>query len=206
MKKIMFFLVVFFCASNIGAQTNPLDVSQFKGHPIQGTVSEFGNLLVQDGFMPIDLGSDYKSYSGRFAGIDDCVVILIPIENSKTIAAVTVEIGIIQDEYGSYMGYPNWNAILSRYRQLADYLTQKYGDPFKKTESFSKYVGDSPDLKMLALKSDQCDYMMMWGNPEKNNMSVILEMTSGNNEAFITLFYTNNNAAKKSNAQILDDL
>ena len=83
----------------LNAQNPALSVPKFKGIEITGTVDQFGSKLTNQGFKFLG-NEDYGSvYMGSFAGINDCLVILVPVVNSKDIASVNVIIGLTLSDY-----------------------------------------------------------------------------------------------------------
>ena len=89
--------------------SNPLT---FKGIPMTGTLSTFGNELVRAGFRDNGNGT----YTGNFAGYSGCKV--TPVGNP--VQEVRVDFPVISD----------WDALEKAYDGLQADLTQKYGmDP-----------------------------------------------------------------------------
>lgn len=82
----------------------------FKGIPIKGSLSAFGNELVKAGFKNIGNGS----YTGDFAGYSGCKV--TPSGNNP-VQEVRIDFPVIQD----------WDALEKAYDSLQASLTQKYG-------------------------------------------------------------------------------
>ena len=86
--------------------SNPLT---FKGIPISGTSSAFGNELVRAGFKNNGNGT----YTGNFAGYSGCKV--TPVGNP--VQEVRIDFPVISD----------WDALEKAYDGLQADLTQKYG-------------------------------------------------------------------------------
>lgn len=82
----------------------------FKGIPIKGSLSSFGNELVKAGFRNTGNGS----YTGDFAGYSGCKV--TPSGNNP-VQEVRIDFPVIQD----------WDALEKAYDSLQASLTQKYG-------------------------------------------------------------------------------
>ncbi len=209
MKKVVL-LVCFFIGIYAYAQNPALSVPKFKGNEITGTIDQFGAKLTGQGFNFIGK-QDYGSvYMGRFAGMDDCWIILVPVENSNDIASVSVLIGLKLSEYEVY-SYETWEHLLRDYNALKDLLTEKYGQPNENNEGFSKdaYTSTS-NMKLNSVKEGQCEYYTKWGNEDVDKMVVELSIVGGKNMgidcAIIALGYTNVAKSKDSRKEIIDDL
>lgn len=92
--------------STTSSSTTPLS---FKGIPITGSLSTFGNSLVNAGFKKSLDGT----YTGDFAGYSGCKV--TPVGNP--VQEVRVDFPVISD----------WNNLEKAYDSLQASLTQKYG-------------------------------------------------------------------------------
>lgn len=86
------------------------DPLSFKGIPIKGSLSAFGNELVKAGFRNTGGGT----YTGDFAGYSGCKV--TPSGNNP-VQEVRVDFPVIQD----------WDSLEKAYDSLQASLTQKYG-------------------------------------------------------------------------------
>ena len=86
--------------------SNPLT---FKGIPMTGTLTAFGNELVKAGFRSAGNGT----FTGDFAGYSGCKVTLV----GNPVQEVRVDFPVISD----------WDALEKAYDSLQADLTQKYG-------------------------------------------------------------------------------
>lgn len=210
MKKTAIFLVFFVLVALLNAQNPALSVPKFKGIEITGTVDQFGSKLTSQGFTFLGK-EDYGSvYMGSFAGINDCLVILVPVVNSKDIASVNVIIGLTLSDYDVYT-YESWDKLLKDYNDLKDLLTQKYGEPTEDNAGFAEDASTGNSfLKLLSVKEGQCEYYSIWGDADVDEMIVELAIKGGKNmgyeAAVITLRYWNVDKTKDSKKEILDDL
>ena len=210
MKKTTLLLAFCLFIASLFAQNPALSTPKFKGIEITGTVDQFGNKLSGQGFTFLGK-EDYGSiYTGRFAGMDDCIIYLIPVENSKDIASVNVVFGLNFSDYEVH-SYETWENLLSDYENLKDLLTEKYGEPTEKNTGFSKgaYTATSY-FKLSAVKEGQCEYYAEWGDSHVDKMVVKLSITGGKSMglscAIITLQYKNVEKSKDSRKEIIDDL
>ncbi len=91
----------------------------FKGIPIKGSLSSFGNELVKAGFKNAGNGS----FTGDFAGYSGC---RITPSGNNPVQEVRIDFPVIQD----------WDALEKAYDSLQASLTQKYGiEPVTSTGS-----------------------------------------------------------------------
>ena len=93
-----------------GSKTTDASPLAFKGIPITGSLSSFGNELVKAGFR----SSGNGTYTGSFAGYDGCKI--TPLGNNP-VSEVRVDFPVITD----------WDSLEKSYDALQASLTQKYG-------------------------------------------------------------------------------
>lgn len=206
-------IAVLFCAlTTITFAQNPaLRTPKFKGVEITGTVEQFGSKLSAQGFQFLSKDNNTAIYQGRFAGQDECYVYLVPVENSKDIASVSVLMGLKISDYGTVYSYETWEQLIRDYENMKDLLTEKYGDPSEQNEGFmNDALTSSSSLKLHSVQKGQCDYYAIWGDEDVDKMVVKLAIVGGINMgermAMIAIGYTNvekNNIARK---EILEDL
>ena len=100
----------------------------FKGIPITGSLSEFGNELVKAGFRK-GLGNNY---TGDFAGYSGCKV---TPSGDNPVKEVRIDFPEIQD----------WDTLEKAYDSLQASLTQKYGIEPKTSKNSNLAVYDLPN-------------------------------------------------------------
>lgn len=105
--------------------SNPLT---FKGIPINGTLSAFGNELVKAGFKKNGNGT----FTGDFAGYSGCKI--TPTGNNP-VQEVRVDFPVISD----------WDTLEKAYDSLQASLTQKYGIEPKTSTNSNVAVYDLPN-------------------------------------------------------------
>ncbi len=211
MKKIT--LLAAFCLFAIFAfaQNPALNVPKFKGIEITGTVDQFGTKLASQGFKLLSKEANTYLYTGRFAGQDDCLIYLLPVENTNNIASVSVMFGVKISEYGSIYSYETWEELIEDYNNLKDLLTEKYGQPTEQNEGFAQdvYVPDSY-FKLHAVKEGQCEYYAEWGDEDVDKMVVNLSIRGGKSMGkaivVVKLQYDNVDKNKDARKEILEDL
>ena len=99
----------------------------FKGIPMTGSMSAFGNELVKAGFRNNGNGT----YTGSFAGYDGCKI--TPVGNP--VQEVRIDFPVISD----------WDALEKAYDGLQADLTRKYGLEPKTTTNSNLAVYDLPN-------------------------------------------------------------
>lgn len=105
--------------------TTPLS---FKGIPITGSLTAFGNELVKAGFRNNGNGT----YTGDFAGYSGCKV--TPVGNNP-VQEVRIDFPVISD----------WNSLEKAYDALQASLTQKYGIEPKTSKNNNIATYDLPN-------------------------------------------------------------
>ncbi len=211
MKKVVVLLAFFLFTISLSAQNPALSVPKFKGIEITGTVDQFGAKLANQGFKFMDKTGNYAIYMGRFAGVDDCLIVLASVENSKDIAAVMVMFGIDISDYGNIQSYETWEGLYGDYKRLKDLLTEKYGKPTEENEGFSENAYTSSSyLKLHSVKEGQCEYYTEWGDSDVDKMVVRLIISGGKSIglscATVALLYVNVEKSQDSRKEVLDDL
>lgn len=211
MKKMMITVAISLLATLTFAQNDALKVPKFKGIEITGTVEQFGSKLSSQGFTFMDKDGNTVLYKGRFAGVNDCFIYLIPVENSKDIAYVNVMLGLKIGEFGEIYSYETWERLLGDYEGLKDLLTEKYGNATEQHDGFASgaLTFDSYS-KLSSVKEGESEYYAQWGNSDVDKMVVKLSITGGKNMgkkiAVILLQYVNTEKSNSNRKEILDDL
>lgn len=192
MKKLFLFLVVALMALSAHSQTES-EHMKFMGIPIDGTLDEFKSKLIAKGFVP-DPGKKDVLY-GTFAGCDDCTIVCNYNKTNNQMYAVVV-----------YFHDPDdWQILSSRYYDLKNKLTQKYGEPVDQKEEF-----DDPDMayddnsKILQLMSKKAKYNTVFNY---NYIGIIyLSIISSHTQCFVTLGYGDLINISKNDHDVMDDL
>ena len=134
--------------------SNPLS---FKGIPMTGTLTAFGNELVKAGFKNNGNGT----YTGNFAGYSGCKV--TPVGNP--VQEVRIDFPVISD----------WDALEKAYDNLQADLTKKYGiDPKTSTNSnVAEYDLPNGTITLDADVKDKSTWhvILTYSNPLTLNMN-----------------------------------
>lgn len=160
------FLLVFFALA-MAITTRGQSASDhmtFKGIPMSGSLTEFAQKLSQKGFTLVQTNDDNAKLTGDFAGYKDCQILLFATKETKTIYTVSVLMP----------RSTSWSKLETNYNALKAMLTQKYGSPKNVVEKFQGISnGESNDVKMYYLKTDQCTYSSTF---ETSNGKIIISL------------------------------
>ena len=131
------------------SSTTPLS---FKGIPMTGTLTAFGNELVKAGFRSAGNGT----YTGDFAGYSGCKV---TPSGSNPVQEVRIDFPVISD----------WNALEKAYDSLQASLTEKYGIQPQTSTNSNVAVYDLPNgtITLDADVSNQANWhvILKYSNP-----------------------------------------
>ena len=160
------FLLVFFALAMVITTRgqSASDHMTFKGIPMSGSLTEFAQKLSQKGFTLVQTNDVSAVLTGDFAGFKDCQIVLIATKETKTIYTI----GVLLPSSTS------WSLLETNYNALKAMLTQKYGSPKNVVEKFQGISnGESNDVKMYYLKTDQCTYSSTF---ETSNGKIIISL------------------------------
>ena len=152
---------------NIPSSTSTTSTSSstplsFKGIPMTGTLSAFGQELARAGFRSNGNGT----YTGDFAGYSGCKI--TPSGNNP-VQEVRVDFPVISD----------WNALEKAYDDLQASLTQKYGMEPKVNRNLAVYELPNGTISLDADVANQSTWHVIL--TYSNNPSITLNTTSGRN-------------------------
>ncbi|WP_454893417.1 hypothetical protein [Alloprevotella tannerae] len=160
------FLLVFFALAMVITTRgqSASDHMTFKGIPMSGSLTEFAQKLSQKGLTLVQTNDDNAKLTGDFAGYKDCQILLFATKETKTIYTVSVLMP----------RSTSWSKLETNYNALKAMLTQKYGSPKNVVEKFQGISnGESNDVKMYYLKTDQCTYSSTF---ETSNGKIIISL------------------------------
>lgn len=188
MKKLLI-LIVLLIGSISFANAQNSDHFTFKGIPINGSVSNFGNQLVADGFTKIAT----NTYRGKFLR-NDSVVTLVGDDNNMVwrVAAIMANTD-------------TWNTLEASFNNYVNLYSEKYGTPANLSKKFTTYTGDHSGLKMDALDDGECQYYAIWNLPQG---SIEVRIVKGNkyDTGCIRVVYTDNVNKEKVHQSDLDEI
>lgn len=192
MKKILlsFFALLFSLVAF--AQGEHL---KFKGIPIDGELSAFMNEMQKQGFAWKAKDDNGAVFTGKFAGVNDCCVLVHCPEGVVT--AVSVMFPVAE----------TWGELYGRFSSLKDMLTKKYGYPEVSKEEFQSYTPSSDGMKLFAVERDDTDFLYVF---EVKNGSIELSLShrkeNYEEKAFVLLKYFDKINYSKKESSAYDDL
>lgn len=115
---------------------------EFKGVTINGSKDEVADSLQKQGYEFVDGGEDGILLNGKFAGIDNCQILV----NASQHTHQTYSVSVFTPEALT------WWSVKADYDRIKEMLRKKYGRPSSSTEFFSNpYVeGDGYELTALS--------------------------------------------------------
>lgn len=192
MKKLVTTLACLIILGGIMAQEQHLS---FKGVPIDGTLKQYTNAMIKAGFQFEGTEDGLSVLSGDFAGFKDCLIGVSTLSNCDVVSHIAV----------LFPERETWSSLLNDYEQLKSMLTKKYGRPEMRSERFTGYVGDSDDLKMLALHSGEYEWYTVFSTDLGNIELSLLEGSSYGSGMVRLSYYDKINSEKVLNSA-MDDL
>lgn len=152
MKNVLLFIIcsLFFC--NLSAQEKHME---FKGIPINGTLSTFVQKMKVKGYKTVYTQDNAVVMEGEFIGKKADIYILA---TPKT--KIVWKVGVNLEKEIS------WSSLKSEYNKIKESYMNKYGKPLHSFERFDEpyYEGDGYELQ--ALKMEKCTYTSYFETPE----------------------------------------
>ena len=168
----------------------------FKGIPIDGTLSSFMEQLQKQGFAWKAKDDNGAVFTGKFAGVNDCCIVVHCSEGVVT--AVSVMFPVAE----------TWSELYGRFSSLKEMLTKKYGYPAVSKEVFQSYTPSNDEMKLFAVEQDNTDFLYVF---EPKNGSIELSLSHRKVEyyeekAFVLLKYFDKINYSKKESSAYDDL
>ena len=195
MKKILMTLACLIITGTMFAQEH----LTFKGVPIDGTLREFTNAMVDAGFTYFEGKEGTPFLFGKFAGYEECLIYATTSKNNNVVS--TVEVSLPDRE--------TWTSLKQDYDALKIMLTTKYGTPSKSEEKFNgdKFNGDVGSYNnyfvMEALKEEEYTWYTTFST-KLGDITLSIEEGAENHTGAVIITYTDKLNSKKPSA--IDDL
>lgn len=136
---------------------------EFKGIPITGSPSAFAARLKRFGYVEIDCGEDGVLLNGKFAGIDNCQIIVSSSPYTKN----TYCVGVFTPPS------LNWWGVKNMYDNMKSMLEKKYGKPYNRQEFFNSPYEEGDGCELSAINSGYAFYATSFQN-ELGDISIII--------------------------------
>lgn len=188
MKRLLIFITLsIFSICNTIAQDT--DHFTFKGIPIDGSVNNFAQQLVSDGYYKVN----NNTYRGKFLRNDCAVTIVADDDNMVWRVAAT------------FASIDTWNDLENSFDSYVSLYSEKYGKPKKHFKEFSTYTGSDSLLKMIAIDGGNCKYTAYWELPQG---SIEVKIVEGNryNTGCIRIIYTDSSNKSAVHKSDLDEI
>lgn len=195
MKKILMTLACLIITGTMFAQEH----LTFKGVPIDGTLREFTNAMVDAGFTYFEGKDGTPFLFGKFAGYEECLIYATTSKNNNVVS--TVEVSLPDRE--------TWTSLKQDYDALKIMLTTKYGTPSKSEEKFNgdKFNGDVGSYNnyfvMEALNEEEYTWYTTFST-KLGDITLSIEEGAENHTGAVIITYTDKLNSKKPSA--IDDL
>jgi len=168
---------------------------EFKGVPIDGTLSEYVSKMQENGFTLIGKRDGVARLSGDFAGYRDCIVGVATLKQKDLVSKITV----------IFPAQDTWSSLASNYFALKEMLKAKYGRPFEVVEKFqSTYPPKDDNARMHEVRMDRCEYYTIY-RTKKGNIELSIEHDRLT-RSFVRLSYFDKINSAKIMKKAMDDL
>ena len=167
----------------------------FKGVPINGTLKQYTAEMVKAGFNYEGTEDGLALLTGDFAGFKGCIIGVSTLKNCDVVSFIAV----------LFPEKDTWSALISDYEYLKSLLTEKYGMPEKNLEQFTSYVGNSDDLKLMALNNGEIRWYTIFST-ELGNIELTLIGGSYSSKGRVKLSYYDKVNSATVRQSVLDDL
>lgn len=152
MKKSFWVILCCFFSCALYAQEKHLE---FKGTPLNGTLTSFVQKMKTKGYKTILTQDNAVVMEGEFIGKKANIFILA---TPKT--KIVWKVGVNLEKEIS------WSSLKSEYRKIKDSYIKKYGKPLHSFERFDEPYYEGDGYEMQALKLEKCTYISYFETPE----------------------------------------
>lgn len=172
-----------FAVSSLSAQQS--EHFNFKGIPIDGSLSAFGNKLVAEGFTKVGT----NAYRGKFLR-NECLIALVGDDDNMIWRVAAI-----------FPATDTWSVLESSFNGYVDLYSEKYGRPTTLKKEFAGYASDYGPAKMMSVTNGECNYYAIWNLPQ-GSIEVRIVKADKYDEGTIRIVYTDN--ANKDNVRKSD--
>jgi len=152
MKKSVWVILCCLFSYALYAQEKHLE---FKGTPLNGTLTSFVQKMKTKGYKTILTQDNAVVMGGEFIGKKANIYILA---TPKT--KIVWKVGVNLEKEIS------WSSLKSEYRKIKESYIKKYGKPLHSFERFDEPYYEGDGYEMQALKLEKCTYISYFKTPE----------------------------------------
>jgi hypothetical protein len=160
----------------------------FREIPIDGSIKNFAKQLEKQKFKIVDITDVDAVLTGRFAGGP---VQLLVQGSKETVGFVRV----------IFAERTNWFEIKTKYDYVKKSLIEKYGEPERSIEQFSKPYSDGSGDELKALKEGKCQFRTDFVTSSKNGILTL----AINSDLSVTLLYVDTENYRKLKEQAMKE-
>lgn len=150
-QRLPLFLFCILAVFTVSAQT--IDTVRFKGHPIGGTMEDFVQMMMKEGYEYVEQNNDIVVMSGTYCGQDSCLIFVSPMPGGDWVNSVCV----------TFPKEDSWKLLKRYYLLLKDVLVEQYGECYRSVEEFMSGYEDGDGNEMEAVRKDRVFYYSDWG-------------------------------------------
>lgn len=187
MKKILFALLVLFCAIPSFAQNS----LTFKGIPVEGRAERFVARLKAQGCILIRRSFNEYTLAGSFTSFKNCMIIVSASDDRK-VASVSV---LLPEQ-------ETWSGIERQYFLYKDSYIAKYGNPVMSCEDFET---ESDGIELRLLNSGKCHYATLFELKGKGRIAISI-VESGYMQPRLGIVYVNQDEISHQRLQMFRDI
>lgn len=198
MKRLLSFFFVTLTAFVVMAQDAKPHL-QFKGIPIQGSISAFCQKLQAKGFTPLrSTEKNVRIFKGDFTGRKSTVGV-VATDDGKNVFGVTVLFDESED----------WNTLVSTYDHYKDLYTTKYGNPSDCKEYNPALEKRYRDPSNIELMYELFQGTVSWASiykAEGGNIELSIKKGTGFHTGVVIIKYRDKQNIEQKRQNDLDDI
>ena len=189
-KHLVLFIACLVFAGNLFAQQH----LSFKGVPINGTLKEYTNAMVNAGFHYEETKDGVSILTGDFAGYKGCSIRVSTLKNCDVVSYITV----------TFSSSMVWSSVLNDYNTLKAMLTEKYGSPSDTKENLPAV--ENPDYDNHTVMRELREGKYAWYTSFSSDLGdIVLSIVDDYGMAVRLRYIDKANSEKVRNAA-MDDL
>ena len=141
MLPLKLFLILLFLSISAYGQQHLC----FEGIPIDGSLAEFTNAMIEKGYKHEATYENMAFFSGEFFNIEDCIIGVRTLKDYDVVFSISVFLPEL----------PMWDLLIMDYKYIKNKLIDQYGWPKSTKEQIPPHIADSSKTILQALKRDE---------------------------------------------------